>query len=149
MGFLNNIFGGTTEQISSNVNSSQLQILMKQVKKYSNWTELLQTETSTLSIDKVSCYIDQHGVLFFLWRDIFKQKGDTFYFSLFDKKDNTFYVLKQITQIVKGKEDYSFKEEAYSIEANDPSIQKIINFVNSAANLNSYREPPMYIDGLA
>jgi hypothetical protein len=122
---------------------------MKQVKKDSNWTDLLQTKNSTLSIDKASCYIDQHGVLFFLWRDVFTQKGDTYHFSLFDKKDNTFYVLKQIEQLAKGKESYSFNEEAYSIEASDPSIQKIINFVNSAANVNSYREPPTYIDGLA
>lgn len=149
MGFLNNLLGGGSKPQIPKVNTGKLQILMKQVKKDSNWANLFKTSSSTLSIDKASCYIDQHGVLFFLWKDVYPQKGDTYYFSLFDKKDNGFFVLKQISQVSKGVENYSFKEDAYSIEANDPSIQKIISFVGKEAKENNYREPPMYIDGLA
>jgi hypothetical protein len=152
MGFLSNLFGNSNSSPVSNVNTGNLQILMKQIKKDSNWFEFLKTSGSTLYIDKNSCYADDDGSLFFLWRDVFTQKGDVFYFTLVNfNKNNTqdFYVLKQITQISKGAEQYSFKEDKYSIGAEDATVQKIMACANSFANENNYREVPEYIDGLA
>lgn len=152
MGFLSNLFGNSNSSPVSNVNTGNLQILMKQIKKGSNWFELLKTPGSNLYLDKASCYADEDGSLFFLWRDVFAQKGDVFYFTLVNfNKNNTqdFYVLKQITQINKGSEQYSFTEKKYSIDAEDATVQKIIACANKFANDNNYREVPEYVDGLA
>jgi len=151
MGFLSNLFGNSNNPPVSNVNTGNLQILMKQIKKNSNWFELLKTASSTLYVDKASCYADEDGSLFFVWRDVYTQKGDVYYFTLVNfNKNNTqdFYVLKQITQISKGSEQYSFKEEKYSIGAEDATVQKIIACANGFANENNFREIPEYIDGL-
>lgn len=151
MGFLSNLFGSTTSTSVSSKNTNNLQILMKQVKRNSNWFELLKTSSSLLYVDKSSCYADEDGSLFFIWRDVYVQKGDVFYFTLVNfNKNNTqdFYVLKQITQIKKDSEQYSFREDKYSIDADDATVQKIIACANKFANENNYREVPEYIDGL-
>ena len=57
-------------------------------------------------------------------------------------------MLKQITQINKGSEQYSFREDSYSIGAEDATVQKIMDCANEFANDNNYREVPEYIYGL-
>ncbi len=152
MGFFQNLFGGSKSSSTTSNVSGKLQILMKQVKVGSKWTDLFATPNSTLSVDQASCYADEDGSLFFLWRDVYPSKGDQYYFSLVNfKSDGTqeFFVLKQIGQLSKGKENYSFTSDStYSIDSDDASIQKIISFVNKTAKSNGYREAPSYIDGL-
>lgn len=153
MGFFSNLFGSSNQTQVSNINTGNLQILMKQIKKDSDWSELIKTSNSTLYIDKNSCYLDDdEDGLFFLWRDVFVQKGDVYYFSLVRFNGNNtqdFFVLKQISQVSKGAEQYSFKEEKYSIGSDDPTVQKIISTAKAFAHKNNYNEVPEYIDGLA
>lgn len=151
MGFLSNLFGNSNNPPVSNVNAGSLQILMRQIKSNSNWFELLKSSSSTLSVDKASCYADEDGGLFFLWRDVYTQKGDDYYFTLVNLNTNNtqdFFVLKQISQITKGSEQYSFKEKRYSIGAEDATVQKIIACANGFANQSNFKEIPEYIDGL-
>jgi hypothetical protein len=152
MGIFSNLFGSSNQSQVSSINADSLQILMKQVKKNSIWFELHKTTKSTIYIDKASCYADENDSIFFVWRDVYPNKGDVYYFSLFiynEDESQDFHVLKQINQITKGSEQYSFKEDRYSISAEDDTVQKIIECVYEFAYENNYREVPEYIDGLA
>lgn len=153
MGIFSNLFGSSSQSQVSNINTRSLQILMRQIKKNSNWVELMKTNNSTLYIDKASCYLDDEGDgLFFLWRDIFANKGDVFYFTIVrfnDDESQDFYVLKQISQVSKGSEQYSFKEERYSMDSEDPTVIEIYSSAFEFAEENNFREAPEYIDGLA
>jgi len=153
MGFFSNLFGNSNQPEVGNVIAGKLQILMRQIKKDSDWFELIKTNNSTLYIDKASCYIDDDGDgLFFLWRDVFTQKGDVYYFSVVRFNGNNtqdFYVLKQVSQLTKGAEQYSFKEEKYGIGSDDPTVKKIISTAKEFAVKNNFREVPEYVDCLA
>ena len=152
MGFLSNLFGNSNNSPINNASVGNLQILLKHIKKDSSWVSLIEYPTSSLYVDKVSCYVEDDGSLFFLWRDVHAEAGDVFYFTLVKFNiDNTqlFYVLKQIKQIKKGSEQYNFQEDGYSINSEDANVQKIIACAKGFAYENSFKEPPEYVDGLS
>ena len=153
MGFLNNLFGKSNITPISNVEKTKFQLLMKQIKKNSNWVEMFKISNSTLFIDQNSCYVDQDGSIFFLWRDVYIDKGDVYYFTVVNFDDDApkdFYVLKQLTQVVKGGEDYSVRENKYTMGIDDSSVQDIIEQVLLITFENDYDEleMPEYINGL-
>jgi len=152
MSFLSNLFGNSKSPDFINMQTGNLHILMKQIKSNSNWFELLKTTSSTLYVDKASCYADEDGSLFFVWRDVYTKKGDDYYFTLVNFNENNtqkFSVLKQVRQINKGSEQYNVREDKYTIGVEDASVQKIIACADGFANENNFREIPEYIDALS
>jgi hypothetical protein len=84
-----------------------------------------------------------------IWKVIDAREKINAPFIYNEDESQDFHVLKQINQITKGSEQYSFKEDRYSISAEDDTVQKIIECVYEFAYENNYREVPEYIDGLA
>jgi hypothetical protein len=144
MGFFSSLFGTNQSQTSNSDASLKLEVLIRQIKEISSWSELFKTNSSTISVDDSSCHILKNGEIFFIWRDVYPQKGDTYYFTYVNASGD-FLVLKTMKQIEKGKEMYSLNEDSYYIDSVDESVKKIISHVKQITERNNCRLAPDYV----